>query len=523
MLRIKIILTIFMLGMAVVSCDKTDLTIEEEEEVLTDDDQTTDEETEDSTTTESTKLYIKFNIETTYNPNIYENVAISVTNDDMGNDVNSEVISSTPYLTLTYTTNAEEVLVGTTPQISGETLTDFTEPVEYTLKADDGETVETFTLNLTIVDYSVIPHIYITVDDGSEVLLKEYYDATIWIDGGSDYDDLEEVTTRIKGRGNSTWSYPKKPYKLKLDSKASIFGLTAAKEWVLLANYIDPTLMLNSMAMKAGAYLDVPHVNHMLPVDVTINGQYKGSYTFTEQIEINEGRVDLSDEGYILELDTYMDEDYKQYSSYYSLPVMLKDGDVNSDAEFQVIMDEFNELEALIASATFPNNGYKDVIDIESVASFMLVNQLMENLEVTIHPKSTYIHKDVNSKFVMGPIWDFDWTCGYEFGSQHFSGGGVDIFSYSSSAGITKFFNQFFKDPEFVAIYQEKWSDFVTNNKLDFFEYAEEYYHTVTPSYNTNAEIWTNHSPTTFSSYYNSMITWFENRITYVTGLVNNR
>ena len=54
----------------------------------------------------------------------------------------------------------------------------------------------------------------------------------------------------IKLRGNSTSEAVKKPFKIKFDSKESLFELTPAKEWVLLANYFDKTNIRNYLAYK---------------------------------------------------------------------------------------------------------------------------------------------------------------------------------------------------------------------------------------------------------------------------------
>lgn len=87
---------------------------------------------------------------------------------------------------------------------------------------------------------------------------------------GDDY----EGTTQIRGRGNSTWEMPKKPYRLKLDKKSVILGLGEERDWILLANYIDPTLMLNAVAFKIGQLLELPFTNHAIPVDLYLNGEY---------------------------------------------------------------------------------------------------------------------------------------------------------------------------------------------------------------------------------------------------------
>ena len=70
-------------------------------------------------------------------------------------------------------------------------------------------------------------------------------------------------------------------------------------------NHLDPTLMLNSVAFKIGRLLELPFTNHAIPVDVVLNGIYKGSYLLTEQIEVKENRVDLDENNSVMwELDS---------------------------------------------------------------------------------------------------------------------------------------------------------------------------------------------------------------------------
>jgi len=131
------------------------------------------------------------------------------------------------------------------------------------------------------------------------------------IDGKGFYENFAD-STRIRGRGNTTWSYPKKPYRLKLDNDGTPFGLAKEKDWVLLANYLDPTHLLNPVAMTIGQMLELPFTNHVVPVTVTLNGQYQGVYTFTEQVERSKTRVNIDKKkGALLELDQYFDEDFK--------------------------------------------------------------------------------------------------------------------------------------------------------------------------------------------------------------------
>ena len=63
-------------------------------------------------------------------------------------------------------------------------------------------------------------------------------------DGTVDY----EGSLEIRGRGNSTWNYPKKPYALRLPEKHAVLGMPGHKRWILLANWKDRTLMRNDAA-----------------------------------------------------------------------------------------------------------------------------------------------------------------------------------------------------------------------------------------------------------------------------------
>ena len=93
---------------------------------------------------------------------------------------------------------------------------------------------------------SKLPVVYIDTEGGQAITSKEkYIDATIKIQGNAEYSSskvLYEGATEIRGRGNSTWSQPKKPYRLKLDKKADVFGMGKSKHWVLLANSPDDSL-----------------------------------------------------------------------------------------------------------------------------------------------------------------------------------------------------------------------------------------------------------------------------------------
>ena len=418
----------------------------------------------------------------------------------------------------TFTTNAVKVLVDEVEQKSGMTKNDFSSPVVYQFIMRNGETFQ-YTVKAEFL-LSAIPELTITTTDPSiaEIPSKDYYlEGTLAVNGRGGYEDYTGKT-EVKGRGNSTWGYPKKPYRLKLNKKAEICGLGKAKNYVLLANHLDPTLMLNSVAFKIGRLLELPFTNHAIPVDVVLNGIYKGSYYLAEQIEVKENRVDLDENNSVMwELDSYWDDEPKFKSTAFNLPVMVKDPDLTTE-QFEYWKKDFNAFTTQFAKEPLEGNSYVDMIDIESVAKFLITFNLVHNMEIN-HPKSVFLHKEGNGKYVMGPIWDFDWAYDYEGTSNHFGRYNTPLFSSSMNGVGTAFFQRFLQDSRVKAIYKRTWQDF-KNNKLDaLLQYVDDYAVMLKPSVERNSELWEN--TRSFDTKVKELKTWLRNRADYIDSEVS--
>ena len=418
----------------------------------------------------------------------------------------------------TFTTNAVKVLVDEVEQKSGMTKNDFSSPVVYQFIMRNGETFQ-YTVKAEFL-LSAIPELTITTTDPSiaEIPSKDYYlEGTLAVNGRGGYEDYTGKT-EVKGRGNSTWGYPKKPYRLKLNKKAEICGLGKAKNYVLLANHLDPTLMLNSVAFKIGRLLELPFTNHAIPVDVVLNGIYKGSYLLTEQIEVKENRVDLDENNSVMwELDSYWDDEPKFKSTAFNLPVMVKDPDLTTE-QFEYWKKDFNAFTTQFAKEPLEGNSYVDMIDIESVAKFLITFNLVHNMEIN-HPKSVFLHKERNGKYVMGPIWDFDWAYDYEGTSNHFGRYNTPLFSSSMNGVGTAFFQRFLQDSRVKTINKRTWQDF-KNNKLDaLLQYVDDYAVMLKPSVERNSELWEN--TRSFDTKVKELKTWLRNRADYIDSEVS--
>lgn len=147
--------------------------------------------------------------------------------------------------------------------------------------------------------FSTLPVVYINTENGAPIVSKEtYIDATLTIQGNETYNTgttkLYNGATEIRGRGNSTWSQPKKPYRLKLDKKTDLLGMGKSKHWVLLANYLDESLQRNTLAYNLSGAMGMEQMETVF-VDVVLNGDFVGNYQLCENIRVDPTRVDIFD------------------------------------------------------------------------------------------------------------------------------------------------------------------------------------------------------------------------------------
>ncbi len=343
----------------------------------------------------------------------------------------------------------------------------------------------------------------------------DYVEGVLTVNGQPEYNDLI-IDAEIRGRGNSTWTYPKKPYKIKLRSDASILGIAPEEDWVLLANYIDGTHLLNAVGMKIGQLLEMPFTNTIVPVEVTINNEFLGLYMLTEQVEVKTNRVNVGDDGLLLNLDTNYDEEWQFKSVAYDLPVTVKYPKTMDADKLASIKSEFELLEALVVDANFPNNEYLDYIDAISIAKYLIVYMLTGNEEIN-HPKSTYIHKTSTGKFTMGPIWDFDWGFAYEGSFEHFSSFDRPLFWPSSTSAGTPFFSRLMSDPKIKALIKAHWAVFKADHLSELMDYIDAYALSTQEAKARDFALWM-HDDKEVSA----LKRWLGNRVLYMDGFINN-
>jgi len=264
-----------------------------------------------------------------------------------------------------------------------------------------------------------IPVVNIETDGGTDVLAKEdYQNAVISIDaiGRYGFEDVYDTEVTIRGRGNSTWkNYDKKPYRIHFPTDVSIFDLPAGKDWVLLANYTDKSLMRNRIANEIAHMLDnLPYAATQYCVDVFVNGEYMGVYTFGENLDVSETRIPLidtgrADTGFLIEIGGVDNGVHIRNVDFFHAGLikfaLVKHPDELTRTASQVtfIKNYFKQAD----SAVKKMEGYEKYIDVDSVIDWLILHELSNNTDSSFR-RSCYFIKQPGEILQMGPAWDFD-------------------------------------------------------------------------------------------------------------------
>lgn len=283
-----------------------------------------------------------------------------------------------------------------------------------------GDTADQSKQVIALFEYDTLelPVLHITTETGGDVRSKtEYINADLTVfNTDKDY-CLDALQMQIRGRGNKTWEYEKKSYKLKLSEKQSLLGLGEgkAKKWVLLANVCDQSLLRNYLALHlAGAMPYGVWSPDCTSVDVYLNGEYRGVYLLCEEIDVNKNKVDVPEDltgagaddiGFLVEISgnpkdpTFEcnERDYQVHS----------DLSTNEDEAYRQKQYIYNYLRAAWDAVQDGNEEeIARLIDVDSMVNAYLVEEILKNLDCGYD--SFYLYRQKGGKLTFGPLWDFD-------------------------------------------------------------------------------------------------------------------
>lgn len=351
-----------------------------------------------------------------------------------------------------------------------------------------------------------LPILYINTEGGAPIESKEVYlQATCYIDALSldGYESLGSedapLALQIKGRGNYTWKdFDKKPYRLKFSEKAALLGMKKSKHFTLLAHADDDLAFLrNTVGFELSRILGLAYTPAQQPVELVLNNEYRGLYFITEQIRVDKNRVNIVEQednevvpenvtgGWLLEIDNYDDEAQLRMTegNGATLRFTYHSPEVLSDIQYNYLSQLMTKTDNAIYSANKNSTDWEQLIDMESLAKFYIVQEIMDNAE-SFHG-SCYIHKDrgENTKLVFGPVWDFG-------NSYH---RGFEKFIYDDSPFGQNWIGEVAKFPRFQQKVMELWKAFYPSKYSQLDEFINDFIAQISVAAVYDANKWSNY------------------------------
>lgn len=356
-----------------------------------------------------------------------------------------------------FTINGAKVLVNGVEVVSGETELSFADDFVLTVEAESGDTKDyTVSLNcpqinreLAVLHFKPASEI-VSKDDYVDTQI-ELYDKTPGSTGKGWWNSDEQGTVEMRGRGNSTWGLPKKPYRIKFPDKFSPIGLDHAKEksWTLLAQDMDKSLLRTHLAFEYSRALFDPSDNYhdskailFTPASKYVNvyitgwytdsstgerrfrdGEYLGVYQMSDQVQEAEGRIavdkikadDVTDPvgitgGYIIETDIHEGNWYSPHKNVKMSYKYPEDDEEDYDPVicYNYITDFIGDFEHILYGSDFkdPENGWRKYLDEKTLIDFIIIKELAADMDGYT---STYMYKRRGvDRLFFGPIWDCD-------------------------------------------------------------------------------------------------------------------
>ncbi len=333
-----------------------------------------------------------------------------------------------------------------------------------------------------------LPTLFINTENGASIVSKEtYVNATYYLDNMGDESvasvgsETEQLPMEIRGRGNYTWTgFDKKPYRIKLGSKTPLLGMKKSKLFALLAHADDQLGFLrNEVGFELSRRMGLDWTPSTHPVEVVLNGSYIGLYFLTETVRVDSDRVNIVEQedqetdaeaitgGWLVEIDNY-DEDLQvritegngeRIRFTYKTPELL------SSAQENYLRNQMNALDDAIYVTNKNSTEWEDYVDLETLARFYVVQEIMDNTE-SFHG-SCYMHKDkgADTKWKFGPVWDFG--CTYYTSSQNFI--------YVNPPYGQTWIGEIAKFPRFQAKVKDIWKWFKGNKYEGVEEYIDDF------------------------------------------------
>ena len=349
------------------------------------------------------------------------------------------------------------------------TAHNFGKEVELEVFNSDQSNSWNYTIRLTY--FTGLPILNINTDNIPVDSRDMYVNGTLDLFGGLNYDDIDNSAIQIRGRGNSTWFlHPKKPFQIKFESKTNILGMPEDRKWVLLAEYSDKTMLRNKLTYEMGAMSSLDYTPTGEYIELFLNNTHQGTYLLAQKVEESSNRVQIGDDGYLIEIDQQqrVDPDDVFFTptiftqEYNSNVFNIKAPNIGyGSPEFELIENHINNFESVLFGPDFtdPDAGYRAFVDLDSFVDWFLINEIAKTVDAKWY-SSIYFTYIPGEKIKMGPLWDFDLSYGnVDYADSQY----VDGFWVKDNLWISRMF----EDPYFQALVEERFDYYY--NSLGYF------------------------------------------------------
>jgi len=294
----------------------------------------------------------------------------------------------------------------------------------------------------------------------------------------------------IHWHGSSTRNFEKKAFSI--DTKDAggnklivpILGMPAESDWMLIASYIDKTLLripftydlYRAMGNYAARYRNV---------ELVINNEYQGVYAFTEKLKRDSNRIHVQvlgptensypavSGGYIIKIDrTDAPGWYSllpgscQSGTHFYYNYVYPDDDEITFSQKTYLKSYIDSFETVMNAAYYadPFIGYQKYINLNSFVDFFIMNELSKNVDA--YRLSTYLYKkniSKGGKLYIGPVWDYDiaWhNCNY---GNSFSPAGWQYQIQDETYPAPTWWDKFMQDNNFKNALFCRWTELRQN------------------------------------------------------------
>ena len=367
-----------------------------------------------------------------------------------------------------------------------------------------------------------LPVLFINTDGFQDIVSKEdYLHADWWLDnmGNEGVESIGSATRpqgmQIKGRGNYTWNnYAKRSFRLKLDDKKPLLGMNTNKHFCLLAHADDHLAFLkNTMGFELSRRIGLAYTPAQEPVEVVLNGEYIGLYFLTEKIRVGKHRVDIEEQtdgetdaeqitgGWLLEIDNnptkgeYIHITEKAGSTDWNdqLSITYHSPERLSHEQNRYLTRFFTKVNAAIYGTDKLSTEWEKYIDIDTLAMFYIVGEIMDDLEYFAGSCYMYKHRGDSTKLIFGPVWDF----GNAFQRRSIYGDTqFNKFIYELPTPFrSHWIEEILEYPHFRKVVRDHWQEFYGSgfNGLDIDQFADDFAESIREAFQANGKRWSDY------------------------------